>query len=181
MHREILQHLIIWKRWRFLPTSPSQKTSTNAQQRENLVQEYQQKFEQLSETQKKHTMFWCGFEACRTRTILLFSWYRRTRDATLMPRMYDASQWKRTRIRGWMDSQEYENRPSHEHESLLSWWSIQYWNSNSISVSKQYRFLRLASWMVLISTWQNRCWPRKKRTQLRRTPLLKHDQGRSPQ
>ena len=87
------------------------------------------------------TMFWCGFEADRTRTILLYSWYRRrTTDATFMPRIYDASHWKRDSYRT-MDSQEYEDRPSLEHKSLLSWWSIQYRSSNTISVSRQYRFL----------------------------------------
>ena len=78
------------------------------------------------------TMFWCGFEACRTRTMVFFSWYRRrTTDATFMPRIYDASQWKRESYKR-LDSQEYEDRPSLEHESLLSWWSIQYQSSNSI-------------------------------------------------
>ena len=47
-----LQHLIIWKRWQFLPTSLLQKNSTNAQQRWNQVQEYERKFEQMKEDQK---------------------------------------------------------------------------------------------------------------------------------
>ena len=37
-------------------------------------------------------MLWRWFEDCRNRTILLHTWYRRrTRDATLMPRIYNAS------------------------------------------------------------------------------------------
>ena len=48
------------------------------------------------------TVFWCGFEACRIRTILQNSWYRRrTTDATFLPRIHDASE-KRTRKRGWI-------------------------------------------------------------------------------
>ena len=37
------------------------------------------------------TVFCCGFEACRSRTILLYFFYRRTTDATFLPRMHDAS------------------------------------------------------------------------------------------
>ena len=88
-------------------------------------------------------MFWCGFEACRNRTILLHSWYtRRTIYATSMPRIHDASKWEEDSCER-MDSQEYENRSILEHKSLLSRWSIQYWSSDSISVSRQYRFLGL--------------------------------------
>ena len=48
------------------------------------------------------TMFWCGFESCRERTILLyFRCRRRTTDATFMPRIHEASKWKGARIRGW--------------------------------------------------------------------------------
>ena len=87
------------------------------------------------------TMFWCGFEACRNSTILLFSWYRRrSTDATFLPRVADASKWKRDSYKR-MNSQEYENRPSLEHKSLLSWWSIQCRSSNSISVWRQYHLL----------------------------------------
>ena len=87
------------------------------------------------------TVFWCGFEAYRNRTTLQYSWYRRwSADATFMPRIHDASQWKRDSYKR-VDSQEYEDRHSLEHESLLSWWSIQNRRSNTISVSRQYRFL----------------------------------------
>ena len=85
-------------------------------------------------------MFWCGFEACRNRTLLQNSWNRRTTGATFMPRIHDASQWKEDSCER-MDSQGYENRSSLEHKSLLSWWTIQYWSSSSISISRQYRFL----------------------------------------
>ena len=87
------------------------------------------------------TMFWCGFEACRTRTALLYSWNRRrTTDATFWSRIHDASRRKGDSYKR-MDSQEYEHRPSLEHESLLSWWSIQYRSSSSIAISRQHRFL----------------------------------------
>ena len=50
-----------------IPTRPSaEETQTNAQQRRNPLQEYERKFEQLSEVQKFSKL--CsdaGFEACR--------------------------------------------------------------------------------------------------------------------
>ena len=58
-----------------IPTDLSiTRNSTNAQQRTNLVQEYERKFEQLPEDQKLSKQ--CsdaGLKACRTRTILLHS------------------------------------------------------------------------------------------------------------
>ena len=125
-----------------IPTNLSiSENSTNAQQRRNLVQEYERKFEQLSEDQKLiQTMFWCWFEACQKRTILPHSWYRRrTTDATFMSRIHEASKWKRDSYKR-MDSQEYENRPSQD-KSVLTWWSIQYRSSSPISISRQYRLL----------------------------------------
>ena len=82
-----------------IPTDLSiAENSTNAQQRWNLVQEYERKFEQLSEDQKLSKL--CSdtiFEACRTRTTLQNLWNRRrTTDATFMRRIHDASQWKGT-------------------------------------------------------------------------------------
>ena len=48
-------------------------------------------------------MLRCGFEACWNRTLFPHSWYRRrTRDATFMPRIHDASKRKGTRARGWI-------------------------------------------------------------------------------
>ena len=47
-----LQHLIVWKRWKFFPTSLLLNTlPINAQQTRNLVQEYERKLEQLTEDQ----------------------------------------------------------------------------------------------------------------------------------
>ena len=60
------------------------------------------------------SMFWCGFEACRKRTMLLDSWYRRrTTDATFMPRMHDTSKWKRRFVS--------EDGFSRIQESVQSW------------------------------------------------------------
>ena len=123
-------------------------------------------------------VFWCGFEACRTRTILLYSWNRRrTTDATFMQRTHDSSQWKGDSCER-MDSQQYKNRSSLEHKSLLSRWTIRCRSSSSIYF-KTIPFRGSESWMALTGTWQNQCRPRKKRTQLRGNPLLKQDQGRS--
>ena len=115
---------------------------TNAQHRRNLVQEHDRKFQQLSEDQNlSKGMFWCGFEACRRRTILLYSWYRRRAgDATFMPRIHNASKREEDSCKR-MDSQEHENRPSLGHLSLSSWRPKHYWSSGQISVSRQNRFL----------------------------------------
>ena len=74
-----------------------------------------EKFEQVSERPEFiHTVLWCGFEACRTRTILPYSWNTRRRtNATLMPRVHAASQWRGDSCKR-MDSQEYEDRTSLE-------------------------------------------------------------------
>ena len=118
------------------------ETPTNAQQRWNLVQEYERKFEHLSGDHKlSKTVLWCGSEACRTRTIPLYSSNRRrTTVATSMLRIHDAPKWKGDPCER-MDSQEYKNPSSLEHKSLLSSWSIQCRSSSSISVSRRYRFL----------------------------------------
>ena len=47
-----LQHLIIWKQWRFLLALLPKKLRPVHSNGENLVQEYERKFEQLSEDQK---------------------------------------------------------------------------------------------------------------------------------
>ena len=61
------------------------------------------------------TMFWCGFEPCWTRTILLYSWKRRRKtDATLMPRIHAASQRKGDPCER-TDSKQDKNRSSLEH------------------------------------------------------------------
>ena len=127
------------------------------------------------------TMIWCRFEVCRTRTILLYSWNRRrTTDATFMPRIHDASKWKGGLV--WDDGF------ARIRESAQSWtWKFAVMKIDTVLkllsslCFKTEPLLGLESWTVLIHTWQNRCWPRKKRTQLRRNPLPKQDQDRSPQ
>ena len=117
-----------------VPTNLSvAENSTNAQQRRNLVQEYERKFEQLSEDQKLSKLCSDTDMKLVEKTILLFYWYRRrTTDATFMQRIHDASKWKGDSYKR-MTSQEYENRSSLEHKSLLPWWSTQ--NRSSISIS----------------------------------------------
>ena len=159
-----LQHLIIWKRWKFLPTSPLQKISTNAQQWWNLVQEYERKFEQLSEDQKLSKL--CSYAGLKLvergqdffslDTVEGQQMQHLCREYT-MPRND-----KDTRIRGWVlkitrigpvlnikvcyhdDRYSIEVQiPSLFQDNTVSW---------------------VESWMALIRTWQNRCWPRNKRT-----------------
>ena len=59
------------------------------------------------------TVFRCGFE-------VLYSWNRSTTDATFMPRMCDASQWERTRRRGWI-LKNTRIGPVLDKKSSLSW------------------------------------------------------------
>ena len=59
------------------------------------------------------TVFRCGFE-------VLYSWTRSTTDATFMPRMCDASQWERTRGRGWVPKNTRIGPVLHK-KSSLSW------------------------------------------------------------
>ena len=78
-----------------IPTDLSiAENSNNAQQRRNPVQEHERKNRTIVRRPEIiQTLFCCGFEACRTRTKFLFSRYRRrTTDANIMPRIYDASQ-----------------------------------------------------------------------------------------
>ena len=61
-----------------------------------------------------HTMFWSGFEACRKRTILLYSWCRKkTTDATSVPRMHDVSKWE--------EDLEKEDGSTRKRDSAQSW------------------------------------------------------------
>ena len=68
--------------------------SVNAQQRDNLVQEYDRKIEQLSEDQKLSKL--CSDAGLKLveqgQYFCTLDIRRRTTDATFMPRIYDASQ-----------------------------------------------------------------------------------------
>ena len=133
----------IRNQWKSLLDFPLLILTPNAELQEKLAARL---LAQIRTTDRRpeviQTILWRWCEDCRKRTILHHTWYRRRTkwDATLMPRIYDASQWTRDSCKR-MDSKQYEDRPSLEHESLLSWWSIQYWNSGPISVSRQNRFL----------------------------------------
>ena len=121
--------------------------------RRNIRQEYEQKIEQLPEDQKlSQIVFWCGFEACPTRTILLCSWHRRwTTDATFITSVHDASK-RRGDSCERMDSKEYENRCL-EHRSLLSWRKIVL----KFKYFKTTPFRGSELSMALTDTWRNRC------------------------
>ena len=60
-----------------------------------------------------------GLKACRKRIILLYSGYRRARDATFMSRIHNASMRKEDSNER-MHSQENENRSSLGHKNLPS-------------------------------------------------------------
>ena len=87
------------------------------------------------------TMLWRWFENCRKRTTLLHTLYRRrSKDATFMPRIHDASMRKEDSSER-MDSQEYEDRSSLGHKKLSPRRSIQWWSSGWISVSRPHSLL----------------------------------------
>ena len=68
-----------------------------------------------------------------------------------------------------MDSKEYENRSSLEHKKFaVTMIDI----VSKVQVPSQFQ--------DNTSTWQNRFWPRKKRTKLRWNPLLKQDNDKRP-
>ena len=137
-----------------IPTVSSiAETHTYAQQRRNLVQEYERKLEHLSEDQKCSG---AGLQLVQKRTILQNSGYRRrTRDATFMPRIHNASQWQRIRIRGWILKNTrivpVMDVKVRRHEDR---YSIAFW-SNLFFKTTPYRGSEL--WTALMSTWQNRC------------------------
>ena len=105
-----------------IPTRPAaEETQTNAQQRCILGQEYERKFEQLSDDQKlSKPRSDAGLKLVETGqyfyTLLI---QKKITDATFMPRIHDASKSKRDSKKR-MDSQEYDDRASLEHKSLLS-------------------------------------------------------------
>ena len=64
-------------------------------------------------------VFWRVFEACPTRTILLYSWNRRrTANATLVSRVHAASQWRGDSCKRMVPKQD-NHRSSLEHKDLL--------------------------------------------------------------
>ena len=81
-----------------------------------------------------------------------------------------------------MNSQEYEERPSLEHKSLLSWWSILYRSSVWISVSRPHSILgsnRERNWRVRDTSGATQGGGGA--LSFREDLLLKQDQVRSPQ
>ena len=146
-----------------IPTALSiAENSTSAQQLRNLLQEYERTFEQVSEDWKlSKRCSDAGLKLVEQGQILLYSWNRRrTTDATfcrkdMMPRNEKGDSCER------MDSPRIQG-------------SSQSWTSKfaivMIDTASKFKyhlcfktipFLGLESWMMLINTWQNRCWPRK--------------------
>ena len=106
-----------------IPTCPSaEETQTNAQQRRNLVQEYERNFEHLSEDQKLSKL--CSDAGLKLVEQGQYFFSLETEEGQHMQhscREYAMPRnEKESRIRGWMDSQGYENRSNLEHKSLLS-------------------------------------------------------------
>ena len=97
-----------------IPTRPSaEETQTYAQQRGNQVREYGRKFEQLSEEQKLSKL--CSDAGLKLVEQGQYFYTLDTEEGQQMQhscRDYTMPQ--------RMDSQDYENRPSLEHKSLLS-------------------------------------------------------------
>ena len=128
---------------REIPTDLSiAENSTNAQQRWNLLQDYERKFEQLSEDQQLSKQ--CSGASLELVEQGQYFYTLETEEGQqmqhlcreyTMPRSEKGDSYKRR------NSQEYDGQTSLEHKSLLSWRTIQFWNSSSISVSRPYRFL----------------------------------------
>ena len=133
-----LQHLIMWKRWKFPPTSLLQKILPMHSNGETTCKNTSENSNNCQKTRNysNYVMMrvW-GLSHKDITSILLI--LKRTTDATFNPRIYDASQWKMDSYKR-MDSQEYEDRPSLEHISLLSWWSILYRSSNTQRIIRRF-------------------------------------------
>ena len=97
------------------------ETSTNAQQRWNLVQEYERKFEHLSEDQKLSKLFsLAGLKLVETGQYFYTHDTEEGQQMQHLCREFTIPQnEKGTRIRGWF-TRIRENRPSLEHKNLLS-------------------------------------------------------------
>ena len=90
-----LQHQSIWKRWKSLPSSVREKIPPMNSSWKPAARIRAKNRAVVGRPEVIQTMLWCGFEACWTRTKLQCSWNRRkTTDATLMPRVHAASQWR---------------------------------------------------------------------------------------
>ena len=105
-----------------IPTDLSiAENSNNAQQRRNLVQEYQRKFEQLSEDQKLSKL--CSDAGWKLVEQGQYFFSLDTEEGQLMQHLCQEYTMARNEKRDSykrIDSQEYEDRPSLEHKSLLS-------------------------------------------------------------
>ena len=142
-----------------IPTGLSNaENPTNAQQQINLLQEYERKFEHLSE-ERKLTKWCCGAGL----KLVEQGHYFHTLDTEEGPEMQHLCREytmlrneKKTRARGWILKNTVVG-------PVLDT-KVCYHDDRYHLCFKTEPLLGLESWMVLISTWQNRCWPRKKRT-----------------
>ena len=154
-----LQHLIIWKRWKFLPTSLQQKIMPMHSNGETWCKNTNENSNNCQQTRNYPNY------------VLMRDWSLSNKDNTSLDTEGQQMQHlcqeytmlrneKGTRVRGWiLKNTEFKCR----------------------LCFKTIPPLELESWPALTSTWQNRCSPIKKRTQLRRNSLLKQDHEKSPQ
>ena len=165
-----------------IPTGPSGAgPHTNEQQQGNLVQDYERRFEQLSDDQKLSKL--CSDAGLKIVETGQHSFTLDTEERNEMQhlcREHNASMRKEDSSERLV-SGEYENRSSLGHKSLSPWRSMQYWSSGRISVSRPDSLLGFESWAGLTSAWQIRCKPGRWSIELRGTPLPKQDHDWSPQ
>ena len=127
------------------------ENSTSAQQRRNLLQAYERKFKQLSEDHKLSKLWSdAGLKFVEQGQFFYTLETEEGQQMQHLCREYTMPRNEKEDSCEMMDSQEFENRPSLEHESLPSWRSIQYWSSCPVSVSRQKPLLGLEI--------RERCW-----------------------
>ena len=154
-----LQHLIIWKRWKFLPTSLLQKILPMHSNGETSCKKTSAKIEHLPEDQKlskpcSDTGFVERGQYFYTlQTVEGQQMQHLCREYT-MPRNE-----KGTRKRGWILK---NTRIGPVLNIKVCYHDDRYSIENQVHF-KTIPFLGSESCMALISTWQNRCRPRKKK------------------
>ena len=165
-----------------IPTVLSKaETSTNEQQRWNLRQEYERKFEQLSEDQKLSKL--CSDAGLKLVEREQYFYTLEAEEGQQMEHLCREYTLPRTeegtRVRGW-------TRSKTRFGPVLNIKVCHRDEQKSVEVQVPSLFQdNTVSWVriltALTDTWQNQCRPRMKRTQLRGNPLLKQDQDRSLQ
>ena len=167
-----LIHLSIWKRWKFLPTSLRQKILLMNSSGETCGKNTSENSRNFQKTR--------GYPNC----VLMRVWsLLNENNASIVLNQKDNRcniSAKSTRCLAMKRWPVWEDGFEARQESVQSWtWRFAIVMNKKVLKFKFHLcfktipFLGLESWMALVNTWQNRCWPRKKRTQLRGNPLLK--------